>query len=100
MVLCQIFLKGSFMVVIRLARGGCTHRPFYSVVAADRRARRDGAFIEKLGFYNPLAKEGEESIRLQLDRIEYWQGHGAQLSDTAASVVKKYRKSLVAQPAA
>lgn len=88
------------MVVIRLARGGSTHRPFYSVVVADRRARRDGSFIEKLGFYNPVAKEGDEAIRLHLDRIEYWQGQGAQLSDTAASVVKKYRKSLVAQSAA
>ncbi len=88
------------MVVIRLARAGSTHRPFYHVVATDRRTRRDGASIEKIGFYNPVAKEGDESIRLHLDRVEYWQSQGAQLSDTAASLVKKYRKSLVAHPAA
>ncbi len=88
------------MVVIRLARGGSTHRPFYHVVAADSRARRDGAYIERLGFYNPVAKEGEEGLRLHLDRVEHWQKNGAQMSDTAASLIKRYRKSIVAQPAA
>lgn len=88
------------MVVIRLSRGGSTHRPFYNVVVSDRRSRRDGSFIEKVGFYNPIAKEGDEAIRLHLDRVEYWQSQGAQLSDTTASLIKKYRKSLVAQPAA
>jgi small subunit ribosomal protein S16 len=88
------------MVVIRLARSGSTHRPFYHVVVADSRARRDGSYIERLGFYNPVAKEGDEALRLHLDRVEHWHKNGAQMSDTAASLIKRYRKSLVAQPAA
>ena len=70
------------MVVIRLARGGSKKRPFYSVVVADSRERRDGRFIERLGFYNPMAKEGEEGLRLAMDRLTYWTGVGAQLSPT------------------
>ncbi len=77
------------MVVIRLARGGAKKRPFFNVVVTDSRNRRDGRFIERVGFYNPIAKEGEEGLRLALDRIGYWQQHGAQLSDTVAGLVKR-----------
>jgi small subunit ribosomal protein S16 len=75
------------MVVSRLARGGSKKRPFYSVVVADSRERRDGRFIERLGFYNPMAKESEEGLRLALDRVSYWQGVGAQSSETVARLV-------------
>lgn len=78
------------MVVIRLARGGSKKRPFYNVVAADSRNRRDGRFIERLGFYNPVGKEGQENLRLALDRVQYWLDNGAQLSDVAARLVKEY----------
>ncbi|KAB0578945.1 30S ribosomal protein S16 [Ideonella dechloratans] len=71
------------MVVIRLARGGSKKRPFYNIVVADSRERRDGRFIERIGFYNPMAKEGEEGLRVAMDRLTYWQGVGAQASETA-----------------
>ena len=77
------------MVVIRLARGGAKKRPFYNVVVADSRNRRDGRFIERVGFYNPIATEKEEGLRLSLERISYWQERGAQLSDTVAGLVKR-----------
>ncbi len=77
------------MVVIRLARGGAKKRPFYNVVVADSRVRRDGRFIERVGFYNPIAGEGEEGLRLSRDRIAFWQERGAKLSDTVAMLVKK-----------
>ena len=76
------------MVIIRLSRGGSKHRPFYNVVVADSRNRRDGRFIERVGFYNPVAPEGQESLRLQMDRVSHWQERGAQLSDTVARLVK------------
>lgn len=84
------------MVVVRLARGGSKKRPFYSVVAADSRNRRDGRFIERLGFYNPLAKEDQESIRLNLDRVQYWSDNGAQVSPAVARLVKEYAKTTTA----
>ena len=77
------------MVVIRLARGGAKKRPFYSVVVADSRARRDGRFIERIGFYNPSAKEGTEGLRVAQDRYNYWLSVGAQPSDTVARLVKQ-----------
>ena len=67
------------MVVIRLARGGAKKRPFYNVVVTDSRSRRDGRFIERVGFYNPIAGVKEEGLRLSLDRIGYWQQRGAKL---------------------
>lgn len=76
------------MVVIRLSRGGAKARPFYSVVVADKRDRRDGRFIERIGFYNPIAKGGEESLRIAADRLTYWLGVGAQPSDTVARLIK------------
>ena len=77
------------MVVIRLARGGAKKRPFYNLVVADSRARRDGRFIERIGFYNPIASEKEEGLRIAADRLTYWQQNGAQLTPTVARLVKK-----------
>jgi small subunit ribosomal protein S16 len=84
------------MVVIRLARGGSKKRPFYNVVATDSRNRRDGRFIERVGFYNPVAAEGEEGLRLSLDRVEYWTNTGAQLSPAVARLVKDFGKKVSA----
>lgn len=81
------------MVVIRLSRGGAKRRPFFHMVVADSRNPRDGRFIERVGFYNPKAAGGEESLRIQMDRLTYWQGKGAQLSDTAARLVKQFGES-------
>jgi small subunit ribosomal protein S16 len=78
------------MVVIRLSRGGAKARPFYSIVVADKRDRRDGRFIERIGFYNPLAKGGEESVRIAADRLTHWVGVGAQPSETVARLVKAH----------
>jgi small subunit ribosomal protein S16 len=80
------------MVVIRMSRGGSKKRPFYSLVATDSRDRRDGRFIERLGFYNPVAPEGNEKLRIQMDRVAYWQGVGAQLSPSVARLVKLHGK--------
>ena len=77
------------MVVIRLARGGAKKRPFFNVVVADSRNRRDGRFIERVGFYNPIAGDREEALRLALDRIDHWRRQGAKLSDTVAGLVKR-----------
>jgi small subunit ribosomal protein S16 len=77
------------MVIIRLSRGGSKNRPFFNVVVADSRNRRDGRFIERIGFYNPLAPEGQETLRLELERVGHWQSKGAQLSDTVAKLVKR-----------
>jgi len=88
------------MVVIRLARGGAKKRPFYNVVVADSRNRRDGRFIERVGFYNPIAGPSEEGLRLAHDRISYWQQRGAKLSDTVAMLVKRARAPGAAPAAA
>ena len=88
------------MVVIRLARGGAKKRPFYNIVAADSRNRRDGRFIERLGFYAPLAGEGNEKLRIALDRVEFWRGKGAQLSPTVSGLVKKAGAAIATAPAA
>jgi small subunit ribosomal protein S16 len=88
------------MVVIRLARGGAKKRPFYNIVVADSRSRRDGRFIERVGFYNPIANANEEGLRLSLDRIAYWKDRGAKLSDTVAGLVKKSGAPKAAAPAA
>ena len=90
------------MVVIRLARGGAKKRPFFNLVVADSRRARDGRFIERLGFYNPKAPQGQESLRIDRARLEHWQSQGAILSDTAARLVKQLGKQQqpAAQPAA
>jgi small subunit ribosomal protein S16 len=86
------------MVILRLSRGGAKKRPFYNLVATDSRNRRDGRFIERVGFYNPVAAEGEEGLRIALDRVKHWQDAGAQLSPAVARLVKEYsKKAVVAQ---
>lgn len=76
------------MVTIRLSRGGSKKRPFYNIVVADSRDRRDGRFIERIGFYNPLASGSAEMLRINHDRLSYWTGVGAQTSDTVARIVR------------
>ncbi len=80
------------MVKIRLSRAGAKKRPFYQVVVSDIRSRRDGRFIENVGFYNPLAKESEEGLRLKTDRIAHWLSVGAKPTDTVEKLIKNYQK--------
>ena len=77
------------MVVIRLSRSGSKRRPFYNMVVADSRKPRDGRYLERVGFYDPQAPEGVEGLRIDVDRVNFWQGKGAQLSGTAARLVKQ-----------
>lgn len=84
------------MVIIRLSRGGSKNRPFYNVVVTDSRNRRDGRFIERLGFYNAVATAKQEPLRLDLARVAYWQSKGAQLSDAVAKLVKRAGASVTA----
>jgi small subunit ribosomal protein S16 len=77
------------MVVIRLARSGASKRPFYNMVVADSRYRRDGRFVERIGFYNPVAAESEQGLRINAERLAYWQSQGARLSPTAARLAKQ-----------
>lgn len=81
------------MVVIRLSRGGAKARPFYNIVVADKRCRRDGRFIERIGFYNPLARGGEEPLRIAQDRLAYWIGVGATPSETVQRLMKQAPKA-------
>lgn len=81
------------MVVIRLARGGAKKRPFYNVVVSDARERRDGRFIERLGYYNPMAAANEQGLRLALERVTYWTGVGAQVSPTVARLITQAKKA-------
>ncbi|MBA53639.1 MAG: 30S ribosomal protein S16 [Pseudomonadales bacterium] len=84
------------MVTIRLTRGGSKKRPFYHLVVTDSRNARDGRYIERVGFFNPLAKGQEERVRLDLARIEHWVGLGAQTSDRVAKLVKEAKKEAAA----
>ena len=81
------------MVVIRLARGGANKRPFYHLVVADSRRAATGRFIERVGFYDPKAPEGRESLRVDVERIKYWKGKGAQPSPTVTRLVKQFGKA-------
>ena len=81
------------MLAIRLSRGGAKKRRFNHVVATDSRNARDGRFIERLGFFNPIARGQEEALRLDLPRIEYWISQGGQVSDRVKSLIKQYKKS-------
>jgi small subunit ribosomal protein S16 len=80
------------MVVIRLARGGANKRPFFSMVVADSRRSAKGKFIERVGFYDPKAPAGRESLRVNVERLKHWQGKGAQLSPTVKRLVKQFGK--------
>ena len=81
------------MVVIRLARGGSKKRPFYHITVADQRNSRDGRFIERVGFFNPVARGQEERLRVDLERIAHWQGKGAQPSERVATLLKDAAKA-------
>ena len=81
------------MVSIRLSRAGAKKRPFYHLVVTDSRNRRDGRYIERLGFFNPIATGNEEKLRIDLERADYWISQGAQPSDRVASLLKQQRKA-------
>ncbi|MCY4046234.1 MAG: 30S ribosomal protein S16 [Cellvibrionales bacterium] len=81
------------MVTIRLARGGSKKRPFYHITVADSRRSRDGRYIERLGFFNPIARGQEERLRVDSERLAHWVGQGAQLSDRVAQLVKTQPKA-------
>lgn len=87
------------MIVIRLARGGSKKQPFYRLVATEKSSRRDGRFIEKLGYFNPVARGNDVELHIDIARVDHWLGHGAQLSDTAKSLVKRARKAQSEQAA-
>ncbi len=80
------------MVTIRLARHGAKKRPFYHLAIADRRARRDGRFIERVGYYNPLAKGEEQELSINQERIDYWLGVGAQPTLRVRQLLKQARR--------
>lgn len=77
------------MVIVRLARGGSKKRPFYSINVCDSRCRRDGRFIERIGYYNPMAAGQAVRLNVTQERLAYWQSQGAQLSETVARLVKE-----------
>ncbi|MCB1859769.1 MAG: 30S ribosomal protein S16 [Gammaproteobacteria bacterium] len=80
------------MVSIRLSRTGAKKRPFYHIVATDSRSGRDGRYIERLGFFNPVATGGEERLRINQERVDYWVSQGAQASERVARLVKDAAK--------
>ncbi len=77
------------MVTIRLARGGAKKRPFYHLTVTDSRSPRSGNYLERIGFFNPVARGGEERLRVDFERLNHWVGQGAQLSDRVATLVKQ-----------
>ena len=81
------------MVTIRLARGGAKKRPFYQIVVTDSRNARDGRFIERVGFFNPIATGQAEALRVDLDRVDHWVGLGATVSDRVNTLIKDARKA-------
>ena len=84
------------MVTIRFARGGSKKRPFYSIVVSDQRRQPRGRFIERVGFYNPMATGQEERLRLDSARVDYWISRGARPSDRVAGVLKQVRREAAA----
>lgn len=80
------------MVVIRLARGGANKRPFYHLVVAESRRAATGKFLERVGFYDPKAPEGRETLRVDVERVKHWEGKGAKLSPTVVRLVKQFGK--------
>ncbi len=84
------------MVTIRLSRGGSKKRPFYHLNVSDSRTSRDGRFIERVGFFNPIARGGEQRLRVDQERVEYWVGKGAKLSDRVAKLVVEAKSEVKA----
>lgn len=78
------------MVTIRLARGGAKKRPYYSIIVTDSRNKRDGRFIERLGFFNPIAKEREEAFRIDTERLNHWLTQGAKTSERVSKLIKQH----------
>ena len=86
-----MFTQGITRVVIRLARGGSKHRPFFHVLVAESSSRRDGRFVERVGFSNPVATEKQQRVRLNAERLNYWVSKGAQVSGAVAKLVKEQK---------
>ncbi|MFL0809698.1 MAG: 30S ribosomal protein S16 [Agarilytica sp.] len=84
------------MVTIRLSRGGSKKRPFYHITVTDSRKSRDGRFLERIGFFNPVARGQEERLRLDVDRLDHWKGLGAQVSERVAKLVKGFQAETAA----
>ncbi|MEX1032560.1 MAG: 30S ribosomal protein S16 [Cellvibrionaceae bacterium] len=85
------------MVTIRLARGGSKKRPFYHLTVADSRRSRDGRYIERVGFYNPIARGSQEALRIDRERVDYWLSQGAQVSERVAKLLKVHQEQQTAQ---
>jgi small subunit ribosomal protein S16 len=81
------------MVVIRLSRGGAKKRPFYHMVVTDSRKRRDGNYIERIGYFNPVARGQEVRLHIETEKLKHWQSVGAQLSDRVDSLIKEFNKN-------
>lgn len=79
------------MVIIRLTRGGAKKRPFYHIVATDRRSPRDGRFVERVGFFNPIAVGQEVRLNINIERVDYWLSQGAKVSERVASLIKQQK---------
>jgi small subunit ribosomal protein S16 len=86
------------MVTIRLSRGGAKKRPFYHIVVTDSRNRRDGKFIERIGFFNPIAVGGEVELNLNQERATYWLSKGAATSERVAHLIKQAKKTVPPAP--
>ena len=84
------------MVTIRLSRGGSKKRPFYHLTVTNSRSARNGRFLERVGFFNPIAKGQEEALRVDEERVAFWVAHGAQLSDRVAKLLKDNKTAVVA----
>jgi small subunit ribosomal protein S16 len=84
------------MVTIRLSRGGAKKKPFYHVVVTDSRMPRDGRYIERLGYFNPMARGAEKDLEVSLDRIDHWVSQGAATTDRVKSLIKQARKAVQA----
>ncbi|QEY52659.1 30S ribosomal protein S16 [Legionella longbeachae] len=80
------------MVVIRLSRGGAKKRPFYHMVVTDSRKRRDGSYIERIGYFNPIARGQEVRLHIDAEKLSHWQKVGAKLSDRVCALVKEFNK--------
>lgn len=80
------------MVTIRMSRGGAKKRPFYHIVVTDSRKRRDGGYIERIGFFNPIATGGEERLRIDTDRADFWSSQGARISARVSRLLQEQRQ--------
>jgi small subunit ribosomal protein S16 len=89
----SLIYNGKVMVSIRLSRAGAKKRPFYHVVVTDSRNRRDGRYLERIGYFNPVGKSHEANLRIDVERADYWIGQGAQPSDRVAALIKVHRKA-------